>query len=77
MKNELHDAIAHIESRFFRTEHDSGAGGNALMIWNALRQPAGLDSVQLPEWCDNCREYHNGHCKPLVDLLAIKRTSVP
>lgn len=54
--------IADIERRFFRTEHDSGADLNALMIWNLVRQEAGLPKLQVldltigEEYCDKSRD---------------------
>lgn len=37
--------IENIESRFFRTEHDTGANFNALFIWNLVREHAGLPKL--------------------------------
>lgn len=54
--------IADIERRFFRTEHDTGANINALMIWNLVRKEAGLPKLQVfdltiaEEYCDEGRD---------------------
>jgi len=50
--------IADVERRMFRTEHDTGANINALMIWNMVREHAGLPKLQVldltigEEYCD-------------------------
>jgi len=41
----LLEFIEDIESRFFRTNSDSGAGHNTLFIWNMVREKAGLPKL--------------------------------
>lgn len=53
--------IAEVERKHFRTEHDSGANQNAMMIWNRVRKHAGLEPLtlsNLPAWCETCKCYH-------------------
>lgn len=37
--------LADLESRFFRTAHDTGANPNALLIWNLVREQYGLEPL--------------------------------
>lgn len=53
-KMSLQDFIVDVESRHFRTNQDTGANANALMIWNMVRDYAGLD--ELDE--DDLRQRH-------------------
>lgn len=53
--------IADTERAHFRTVHDSGANSNAMMLWNLLREHAGLSKLMLndlPTWCSVCSQYH-------------------
>ena len=53
--------IADTERAHFRTVHDSGANSNAMMLWNLLREHAGLSKLRLndlPTWCSVCSQYH-------------------
>lgn len=62
----LKDIIAEIEASHFRTEHDSGAASNAMLVHNALRMKAGLPYLtvdQLDGWCVKCAKYHNQPCE--------------
>ncbi len=57
----LHQFISSIEKNHFRTDRDSGANPNALMIWNLLREYAGLARLEykdLPSWCGLHKRYH-------------------
>ncbi len=53
----MFDALKNIESRFFRTEHDTGADKGTMMIWNALRQQLNLPTLQLPKWDADRKAY--------------------
>lgn len=53
--------IKDVESRHFRTDEDSGAGSNALMIWNMVRAHVGLQPLKksdLPAYCVTHNCYH-------------------
>jgi hypothetical protein len=52
--DELTSYMADIESRMFRTNQDVGANSNALMVWNTLREHAGLPRLTR----DNLRQRH-------------------
>ena len=59
--DELVRFIDDVESRHFRTEHDTGANLNAILIWNCVREYAGMKRItvkDLPAWCKKCKEYH-------------------
>jgi hypothetical protein len=64
----FHDFIKDVESRHFRTVHDTGANDCAMLVWNIVRDYAGLPRItrdDLPKWCENCRKYHKiPHCAP-------------
>lgn len=58
--------IHEVEQAHFRTEHDSGANLNAMMIWNIVRNKAGLPPLakkDLRAWCDRCSKYHVSPCQ--------------
>lgn len=60
------DFVKNIESRFFRTDKDSGADSNTMMIWNTVRTYLGMNSLtkgDLPTWCKKCEKYHVGSCQ--------------
>lgn len=46
--------IKDVESHFFRTDKDTGANLNAILIWNLVRKHAGLETIypsdDLPQW---------------------------
>lgn len=42
----LEEFITDVEACHFRTAHDTGANRNALMVWNILRNYAGLDCLE-------------------------------
>lgn len=44
-KMTLEEFINDVEACHFRTGHDTGANANALMIWNILRNWAGMESL--------------------------------
>jgi hypothetical protein len=46
---DLTDFIADVEARHFRTVNDTGANLNALMIWNRVREFAGLPELTMDE----------------------------
>lgn len=53
--------VQDVENRFFRTNQDTGANSNAMMIWNLVRNHFGLPRLRkddLPSWCPECKEYH-------------------
>lgn len=53
--------IKNVEANHFRTEHDTGANQQALMIWNIVRQHFGqprLSFSDLPAWCLEHNRYH-------------------
>jgi len=39
------ELVADVESRHFRTGHDSGAAPGVLFIWNIVREYAGLEPI--------------------------------
>lgn len=44
-----------------RTEHDSFAGDQALMVWNTVRKHVGLPPLSredLNRWCQTHKKYH-------------------
>lgn len=41
----LLDFITDVESRHFRTQYDTGANMNAMIIWNMVRKFAGLEEL--------------------------------
>lgn len=45
MSQELLDLIERVERSHFRTHGDTGAHGNALLIWNIVREAAGLQPL--------------------------------
>ena len=44
-KETLEDFIQRVEGSFFRTGHDWGANPNALLVWNLVREHAGMDRL--------------------------------
>ena len=53
--------IERVEKAHFRTEHDTGANHNALLIWNVVRKEAGLPPISLqdlPAYCATHKMYH-------------------
>lgn len=47
------EMVMKIESNYFRTQSDTGAGENALLIWNRVRKKIGLEPLtmqDLPAW---------------------------
>lgn len=47
MSAELLELIDRIERSHFRTHQDTGANSNALLIWNIVREAAGLPRLTL------------------------------
>lgn len=60
--NTIDDAfIKDVESKYFRTNTDTGANDNALFIWNRVRNHVGLKNLvktDLPAWCVTHKKYH-------------------
>lgn len=53
--------IAEVESKHFRTDADTGANQNAMMIWNIVREYVGLSRLRvqdLPAFCVTHGRYH-------------------
>ena len=53
--------IKKVENDHFRTDQDTGAHPNALLIWNIVRQHVGLPKLsisQLQTFCNICNGYH-------------------
>ena len=68
--------IKEVEKAHFRTKADTGANSNALMIWNMVRQHAGLRRLtleDLPGYCKEHDEFHvvNGECKDKKDVFPL------
>lgn len=53
-QQQLLDFIADVESRHFRTQYDTGANMNAMIIWNMVRKFAGLEELTR----DDLRQRH-------------------
>lgn len=52
---DLLQLIADVEKAHFRTQGDTGANSNALIIWNCVRRYAGLPRLErehLPDYCE-------------------------
>lgn len=64
--NDLIKLIDQVEKAHFRTVDDTGANSCAMLIWNIVRNEAGLPRLQLsdlPAYCKSCKRYHgNGEC---------------
>lgn len=59
--DEIMDFIAKVEAAHFRTDADTGANEQALVIWNQVRRFAGLpklNKADLPSYCHCCKHYH-------------------
>lgn len=54
----LLEFIADVEECHFRTAHDTGANPNALMVWNILREYAGLQSLDKDDLIRRHAEYN-------------------
>jgi hypothetical protein len=57
--------IESVEKAHFRTNEDTGANPNALLIWNLVRKNCGLAPLSkddLPAYCQTHKTYH--HIKP-------------
>lgn len=53
--------IAEVERQHFRTDEDTGANSNGLMIWNLVRKEFGyvpLMKQDLPAFCTTHKCYH-------------------
>jgi hypothetical protein len=53
--------IERVEKAHFRTNEDTGANQNAMLIWNLVRAEAGLpplDLRDLPAYCETHKMYH-------------------
>lgn len=55
------DFIKRVESAHFRTNEDTGANLNAILIWNMVRRHVGLPRIDiddLPAYCETHEKYH-------------------
>jgi hypothetical protein len=53
--------VKEVEESHFRTNEDTGANSNALLIWNMVREHVGLprlDILDLPAYCITHKTYH-------------------
>jgi hypothetical protein len=64
--SDLLQFIKETEAAHFRTVHDTGANLNALLVWNLVREHAGLPRLRLSDlrsYCSKCACYHTTpHC---------------
>lgn len=65
------ELIETVEKAHFRTQEDTGANSNAILIWNCVRRFAGLPEIfrsDLPGYCHTHDCYHiirlDYGCKP-------------
>lgn len=61
ISQEILAAIKDVESRHFRTCHDTGANSCAMIVWNTFRVNLGLSRIDrddLPTFCHSCSKYH-------------------
>jgi hypothetical protein len=59
--HDLSRFISEVEASYFRSAYDTGANLNALLIWNLVRENAGLPRLKLtdlPAYCVTCNSYH-------------------
>jgi hypothetical protein len=66
--------VARVEKSHFRTNHDTGANLNVLMIWNMVRKHFGLPRLELddlPKYCVKHDRYDLCH-KPSVPLISAR-----
>lgn len=58
----LRKVINKVQSCHFRSEHDSGASPNAMLILNAFRREANMPWFEVKKhlacWCERCDAYH-------------------
>lgn len=50
-----------VEKAHFRTVHDTGANGQAMLVWNMVREHVGLPRIclnDLPAYCETHLKYH-------------------
>lgn len=55
------DFVKEVERHHFRTEHDTGANLNAMLVWNIVRKHVGLPPLSkkdLPRYCVHHDTYH-------------------
>jgi len=55
------DFVNKVQREHFRTDQDTGANPNALLIWNLVRKHAGMSPItldDLPTYCEMCSRYH-------------------
>lgn len=60
----LIEIINEIEAAHFRTQHDTGAAPQAMLVMNCFRKAAGLPPKtisDLPRWCESCKQYRLVH----------------
>lgn len=61
-KRKLLQMIERVEKAHFRTVEDTGAHPCARLIWNIVRQEAGLPPLELSDlhsYCERCGSYHH------------------
>lgn len=66
LEKSIQEIIAQVEAAHFRTETDTGANPAAMVVWNTLREKAGLpwlSKKDLPAWCVKCKKYHVNPCE--------------
>ncbi len=56
--SDLTDFIESTERKYFRTASDTGANSNALLIWNCVREHAGLKRLTKDELFKRERDYY-------------------
>lgn len=70
----LRELIDRVEAAHFRTDEDTGAVENVMLIWNIVRQEAGLSRLrmaQLPTWCEGHKCYHTGGVCKIKEAKAV------
>ena len=74
MRLVLREHVKEVESQYFRTDKDVGATENCLLVWNRVRNLAGLSDLRisdLPTFCQTCRS----HCVSGEDHTASSLSS--
>lgn len=71
----LEQAIERVMAAHFRTDSDTGAAEQAMLVMNAFRSCAGLEPMKisdLPRYCTTCFTYHKigEHLRALENVLA-------
>lgn len=77
-QSRLEEAILAVEAAHFRTNEDTGANLNALVVWSAFRRAIGLPPLSwsdLPKWDETKHEYVVPEGSRLMAHLARHQTS--